>query len=99
MRSMTRRVFVNWVSAGARASPVGFLLAACQTPAPPAIVSPTQPPPPALPTQAPAPAAPTQAPAAAKPTQPLAASGPTQAPAAQAAPKRGGTFVLAQASD
>jgi peptide/nickel transport system substrate-binding protein len=62
MQSITRRVFVKWVSVGAAASSVGFLLSACQTPAPPAIVS----------------------------------SAPTQAPTSV---KRGGTFVLAQASD
>jgi peptide/nickel transport system substrate-binding protein len=98
MQSMTRRTFVKWVSAGAAASSVGLLLAACQAPAP-AIVSPTQAPAPAAPTQAAVAGAPTQALAVA-PTQAPAAAAPTTAPAAATpAPKRGGTFVQAQASD
>jgi peptide/nickel transport system substrate-binding protein len=118
---MSRRVFVRWLGAGAAASSVAALLAACQSGAPAATVGG------ATPTQAPAAAAATQA---AAPTQPgTAASAATQAPAAAAqaaratgmantgsteptgaantgtpqattaAPKRGGTFVMAQASD
>jgi peptide/nickel transport system substrate-binding protein len=90
-KGMTRRVFVRWLGAGAGASSVAALLAACQSPAPAA---------PAAPTQAPAQAATaapaaTQAPAAAAQAAPTTGTAPTGA----GTPKRGGTLVMAQASD
>jgi len=94
MPRTTRRLFLTWLCTGAAASSAAYLLAACQSA------------PIAAPTSAP-PLAPTQEPAASQtpiatvqqtaPTQ--AATAPTQAPAAASAPKRGGTLVMAQASD
>jgi peptide/nickel transport system substrate-binding protein len=103
--ALSRRQFVLRVGAGAAVSAVGLLIAACQ-PAPTA--SPTSAPlAPPKPTTAPGGAAPGAA--AAQPTvAPAATSAPaaaaSTAPAATAAPaagtpKRGGTLVMAQASD
>lgn len=98
--ALSRRQFVLRVGAGAAVSAVGLLIAACQ-PAPTAVPT-SAPPSAAQPTTAPAgqpttaPAAPASAPTAAATTAPAAAA--TSAPDA-GTPKRGGTLVMAQASD
>ncbi|HEY2593834.1 MAG TPA: ABC transporter substrate-binding protein, partial [Chloroflexota bacterium] len=105
MPRTTRRVFVAWLCTGAAASSASFLLAACQAAAPAALTpaatqatstsqtsqasgaaAATAPPPQAAPTEAP-----TSAPQASAPTTAPATAAPT--------PKRGGTLVMAQASD
>src|SRR5215510_8224528 len=99
--ALSRRQFVLWAGTGTAATSIGFLLAACgpATPAAPggAPAQPTTQPAGAgapAPTTAAKPAVPTTAPATA-PTTAAAA-----APAAAAGtPKRGGTLVMAQASD
>ena len=94
--ALSRRQFVVRLGAGAAVSAIGVLMAACQ-PAPGAAPTsaPTAAPKPTAP--APAPAAPTT-PTGAATSAPAAATAPTNAPAA-ATPKRGGTLVIAQASD
>ena len=103
--ALSRRQFVLWAGTGTAATSIGFLLAACSPGTPAAPTSaPTagQASAPAKPTAAPAaPAAPTSASGASSgaPTvAPAAAAAPTTAPAA-GTPKRGGTLVMAQASD
>jgi peptide/nickel transport system substrate-binding protein len=95
MAPLTRRQFVIWAGAGATSS-VAFLLSACQAPAP--IPSPTSPP--IAPAQS-APAQPATAPTVAAATAPTGQPVPTAGPPAQAGavPQRGGTLVIAQASD
>jgi peptide/nickel transport system substrate-binding protein len=101
--ALSRRHFVVRVGAGAAVSAVGLLIAACQ-PAPSAVPTSV---PAAAPKPTTPPAATTTAASAAKPTSgPAAPAGAatTSAPAATTAsaagtPKRGGTLVMAQASD
>jgi peptide/nickel transport system substrate-binding protein len=92
MPRTTRRVFVAWLCTGAAASSASFLLAACESAAPAAL------------TPAPAQSTSTQtsaaAPAATAPLQTAPTTPPTtRAAGASPAPKRGGTLVMAQASD
>jgi peptide/nickel transport system substrate-binding protein len=89
-RQVTRRAFVRWLGAGAAASSVTALLAACQSPAPATNVSG------ANPTQVSA-GAPTQAQPA--PTQGAGGPTPGAAISGAGAPKRGGTLVMAQGAD